>query len=202
MFPLWVKIRVTGFNASLPDRDVSKAMYDHFKSCGQISYIAVPKTSSVEKRCVFICIDGDGVEDKAMQLNGSNLRGCNLAVQVVSRTEPNTELTPKQLAIITELEYDKTFWFGIGIMRYQIMQSERLLKESLRQDFASCGVITNVITPRNSRGGPCCDNTNFVYFDGEEAVNKALKLGPSLGLIVHALPKMSENSTMVLRKCS
>lgn len=95
-------------------------------------------------------------------------------------------------------------WFGIGIMRYQIMQSERLLKESLRQDFASCGVITNVITPRNSRGGPCCDNTNFIYFDGEEAVNKALKLGPSLGLIVHALPKMTENSysTMVLRKCS
>lgn len=86
-------------------------------------------------------------------------------------------------------------------MRYKIMQSESDLK---RHDFSSCGVITDVITPRDSQGGPCPDNTNFVYFDAEEAVNKAVKLGPSLGLIIHVLPKMSENSfsTMILRTCS
>lgn len=39
--------------------------------------------------------------------------------------------------------------------------------------------------------------------DAEEAVNKAVKLGPSLGLIIHVLPKMSENSfsTMILPHC-
>lgn len=80
------------------------------------------------------------------------------------------------------------------------MQSESDLK---RHDFSSCGVITDVITPRDSQGGPCPDNTNFVYFDAEEAVNKAVKLGPSLGLIIHVLPKMSENSfsTMILPHC-
>lgn len=85
------------------------------------------------------------------------MSGWNLAVKVVSTTRPSTELTPKQLALIEELKYDKTFWYGIGIMSYKIMQSESDLK---RHDFSSCGVITDVITPRDSQGGPCPDNTN------------------------------------------
>ncbi|CAN6812768.1 unnamed protein product, partial [Brassica oleracea] len=101
---------------------------------------------------IEICDALYGGEDKALQLNGSELSGWNLAVKVVSTTRPSTELTPKQLALIEELKYDKTFWYGIGIMSYKIMQSESDLK---RHDFSSCGVITDVITPRDSQDAHC-----------------------------------------------
>ncbi|KAF3510470.1 hypothetical protein F2Q69_00001175 [Brassica cretica] len=108
---------------------------------------------------IEICDALYGGEDKALQLNGSELSGWNLAVKVVSTTRPSTELTPNQLALIEELTYDKTFWYGIGIMRYKIMQSESDLK---RHDFSSCGVITDVITPRDSQDAHCIQIANEV----------------------------------------
>ncbi|KAF3549237.1 hypothetical protein DY000_02001268, partial [Brassica cretica] len=48
-------------------------------------------------------------------------------------------------------------WYGIGIMRYKIMQSESDLK---RHDFSSCGVITDVITPRDSQDAHCIQIAN------------------------------------------
>ncbi|KAL1215860.1 Nucleolin 1 [Cardamine amara subsp. amara] len=75
-------IRVEGHDTGLPADNIRKALKDHFRSCGTIAKIEIHDSYAL------VLIFGDGADEKALELNGSELRGCKLVV----KSEPVPEL--------------------------------------------------------------------------------------------------------------
>ncbi|CAH8275602.1 unnamed protein product [Arabidopsis lyrata] len=63
-----------GYDTSLPGDDI-KALTDHFRSCGAIAKVEIPVD-----RPASVIIIGDDANDKALELNGSELGGRKLVV--------------------------------------------------------------------------------------------------------------------------
>lgn len=80
-------IEVTGYDTSLPEDDIKSALTNHFSSCGEIEDLTIRAptlASSSNSGCeyyMFIYILGEGAEEKALQLNGSDMGGCKLVVK-------------------------------------------------------------------------------------------------------------------------
>ncbi|XP_010423706.1 PREDICTED: nucleolin 1-like [Camelina sativa] len=72
------RVRVTGFDTSLPEIDLQMALCDHFPSCGEVWQVRV--LSSIPVACIYLR-GKSCVVDKALNLNGCNMGGMNLAVE-------------------------------------------------------------------------------------------------------------------------
>ncbi|EFH53612.1 predicted protein [Arabidopsis lyrata subsp. lyrata] len=62
---------IEGYDTSL------HALRKHFSSCGKIKHIYVPRDfeSGTLKRVAFMRIEGEGAEDKALELSGTDVGG-------------------------------------------------------------------------------------------------------------------------------
>uniref|UniRef100_A0A1J3I262 Nucleolin 1 n=1 Tax=Noccaea caerulescens TaxID=107243 RepID=A0A1J3I262_NOCCA len=163
----WVPFCVKGYDTSLPDDDIKKALSSHFISCGEICSISISRdlvTNDVDRSCAFVVIRGKGVEEKALALNGSDLGGWNVSV-VKAGTKQKTR---EEVEAFNAVYYDKNRRFGISLLGNDTSLPEDELKTALKRDFASCGEILHVYIPRYDRG------TAYLYFSEEEAIAKAL----------------------------
>ncbi|KAG7541760.1 RNA-binding domain superfamily [Arabidopsis thaliana x Arabidopsis arenosa] len=90
----WV-IGVEGYNTSLPADEIKKALTDHFRSCGAIAKVEIPVD-----RPASVIIIGDDANEKALELNGSELGGRKLVVtamvypMLVKRDAPSGSTVP------------------------------------------------------------------------------------------------------------
>ncbi|KFK41695.1 hypothetical protein AALP_AA2G161100 [Arabis alpina] len=74
-------IIVKGFDSSLPEDDIKRALSTYFSSCGEIISVIVAKDPATRTHigCAYIELK-EGIE-KALKLSGSNLGGWNLLVK-------------------------------------------------------------------------------------------------------------------------
>ncbi|KAG2241830.1 hypothetical protein Bca52824_096326 [Brassica carinata] len=71
-----IAVSVTGYDNSLSD--IESAMRQHFSSCGEISDFDIYSAS------VGFNVDGEDAQDKVMDLDGSDMGGRTLHVQVIA----------------------------------------------------------------------------------------------------------------------
>ncbi|CAL9229009.1 unnamed protein product [Arabidopsis halleri] len=71
------RIRITGYDTSLPKIDMQIALYKHFSSCGSIWKVIVLKSAA------FIYLEGEKCVDKALELSRCNMGGRTLVVEPV-----------------------------------------------------------------------------------------------------------------------
>ncbi|EOA19587.1 hypothetical protein CARUB_v10002703mg, partial [Capsella rubella] len=69
------RVRVTGYDTSLPEIDTQIALCEHFSSCGEVTRVVVLPCGAA-----FIYLQGERCEVKALKLSGSNMGGMNLFV--------------------------------------------------------------------------------------------------------------------------
>uniref|UniRef100_A0A1J3D3W4 Nucleolin 1 n=1 Tax=Noccaea caerulescens TaxID=107243 RepID=A0A1J3D3W4_NOCCA len=166
-----VRISVEGYDTRLPEEDIKKALVDLFESCGEIIRVTVPidpRTRLVERRA-FIILRGDGAEEKALQLDGSDVGGLSVFVKVTP--EDNEETVRFQLDLLKEVTHDPRYRFGVAVCGFDA--SLPYVKSTLENHFSSCGDITCLLIKRMS-------SEALIYFTQEEAEGKALKLNGSL----------------------
>ncbi|KAG2269678.1 hypothetical protein Bca4012_062695 [Brassica carinata] len=73
---------VTGYDTSLPAADIVASLTNHFSSCGEIvDFQLYPlKHHPIQDHQAIISILGEGAEEKALELNGSDMGGFKLVV--------------------------------------------------------------------------------------------------------------------------
>uniref|UniRef100_A0A1J3J3K7 Nucleolin 2 n=1 Tax=Noccaea caerulescens TaxID=107243 RepID=A0A1J3J3K7_NOCCA len=71
------RIAVEGYDTTLPASDVSFALREHFSSCGEIVHVYVPIDFRIRLlgRFAFIFVRGEGAEEKALGLGGTDIGG-------------------------------------------------------------------------------------------------------------------------------
>ncbi|KAJ0235265.1 hypothetical protein HA466_0268560 [Hirschfeldia incana] len=75
-----ISVYVTGYDTSLSEIDIGNALCKHFSSCGKTRILYIAKEfASAEVR-----IHGEDAQDKAMELDGSDMGGRKLLVKVTS----------------------------------------------------------------------------------------------------------------------
>ncbi|CAH2067031.1 unnamed protein product [Thlaspi arvense] len=72
-------IKVTGYDASLPADDIKTALSKHFSSCGEIEKVTIGGHPSSCRAIVYIT--GEGAQEKALALSGSDMGGCKLVAK-------------------------------------------------------------------------------------------------------------------------
>ncbi|KAJ4916707.1 nucleolin 1-like [Raphanus sativus] len=79
---------VKGYDTSLPDADIEASLTNHFSSCGEIIDFQIfnYKHLPIQDHQAIISIWGEGAEEKALELNGSDMGGFKLVV--VSSKQP------------------------------------------------------------------------------------------------------------------
>ncbi|XP_019092519.1 PREDICTED: nucleolin 2-like [Camelina sativa] len=84
------RISVEGYDTSLYAYDVKLALRKHFSSCGDVTYVNVPKNfeKGTLHRYAFLHIDGEGALEKALQLSGSDVKGAGWRVFVKESPMP------------------------------------------------------------------------------------------------------------------
>ncbi|CAH2053329.1 unnamed protein product [Thlaspi arvense] len=83
-----VRVSVEGYNTLLPEEDIEKALTDHFTSCGEVFNVTF---SQGRVGRAFIILRGDGSNEKALQLNGSDAGGWNVLVKVTPEDDEETQ---------------------------------------------------------------------------------------------------------------
>lgn len=82
-------------------------MINHFNSCGEVLSVIVPKdpeSPNLNRRAVVILL-GHGAEEKALQLNGTDIGGWNALVKVEPEQE-DEESSRYRSSLIDELMND------------------------------------------------------------------------------------------------
>ncbi|CAA7046280.1 unnamed protein product [Microthlaspi erraticum] len=168
-----VRISVEGYDTSLPQEDINKALVDLFSSCGEIINVAIPidpETHLVERRA-FMILRGDGAEENALQLDGRDVGGWNVVVKVTP--EENEETDNYRHTLLENLKNDEQYKFGVAVYGYDMTSlPDDDVKSTFERHFSSCGDITCVLLGREDRKA-------LIYFTQEEAEGKALKLNGS-----------------------
>ncbi|EOA22456.1 hypothetical protein CARUB_v10003104mg, partial [Capsella rubella] len=70
------RVRVTGYDTSLPEIDIQMALCNHFSSCGEVTQVLVLPSGSAS-----VFFQGEKYLVKALKLTGSNMGGMNLVVE-------------------------------------------------------------------------------------------------------------------------
>ncbi|CAH2053256.1 unnamed protein product [Thlaspi arvense] len=157
-----VRVSVEGYDTLVPQEDIKKALTNHFSSCGEVL------TTKKLVRRAFVVLRGDGVEGKALQLDGSDVGGWEALVKV---TPTEDEVTLRYKArLLKETCEDKRCRFGITVRGYDTSLPD--VKTTLVKHFSSCGKITHVYISTLDR------KTN-IYFSRRDEEKKALKLDGS-----------------------
>ncbi|KAF2582147.1 hypothetical protein F2Q70_00007195 [Brassica cretica] len=178
-----VKISVEGYDTSIPAVDIGNALTSRFSSCGRICYLDIPRdpiTNVVNSKCSFFQLCGEGAEEKALALDGTDMGGWNVIVKVLPHDD--LEFTTDQLAAMSISHFKKTSSQGVSSRGYELSLSEADVKSALTKHFASCGEITDVFVLKRRA---------IIYFFGWHAISKAVELsGSNVGgceLVVKAL---------------
>ncbi|KAL0671639.1 hypothetical protein Bca4012_034343 [Brassica carinata] len=96
-----------GDDTCLPEDDIKKELINHFNSCGEVLSVIVPKdpeSPNLNRRAVVILL-GHGAEEKALQLNGTDIGGWNALVKVEPEQE-DEESSRYRSSLIDELMND------------------------------------------------------------------------------------------------
>ncbi|KAH0887042.1 hypothetical protein HID58_063138 [Brassica napus] len=119
-------------------------------SCGEVFRVIVPTDFIVDRRA-FVILLGHGAEEKALQLNGSDIGDWNALVKHAT---------------------NYCSLFGIAVLGYDTSLPEDEIESKLTANFSSCGKITHVFVC------PLDECTN-IYFSKEEGEASALDLNGS-----------------------
>ncbi|CAH2046901.1 unnamed protein product [Thlaspi arvense] len=161
------RISVEGYDTSVPQEDIKKALTDHFALCGEVFNVIF---SQGRVGRAFVILRGDGAEEKALQLDGSDVGGWSARVKV---TPEEDEETRRYRATLTrETHEDRRFRFGITVEGYDTSVPADELKSTLIEHFSSCGEITHVFINT-------LDSMAHVYFVHKDREDKALQLDGS-----------------------
>ncbi|XP_013633412.1 nucleolin 1-like [Brassica napus] len=131
-------------------------------SCGEVFRVIVPTDFIVDRRA-FVILLGHGAEEKALQLNGSDIGDWNALVKVA----PEEEEEEYQMHATNYCSL-----FGIAVLGYDTSLPEDEIESKLTANFSSCGKITHVFVC------PLDECTN-IYFSKEEGEASALDLNGS-----------------------
>ncbi|KAJ4903834.1 Uncharacterized protein Rs2_17785 [Raphanus sativus] len=167
-----VRVSVEGFNPYRPGDEIKRELVNHFESCGDEFRVIVPTDPIVDRRA-FVILVGHGAEEKALQINGSDIGDWKALVKVAPEEEEEEYLMASRYkqSLVNALLNDRKL-FGIAVMGYDTSLPADQVESVLRELFSSCGVITHVyISTRNRRA-------NF-YFSKEEGEALALGLNGS-----------------------
>ncbi|KAL0740074.1 hypothetical protein Bca4012_081587 [Brassica carinata] len=111
-----VMISVEGYDTCLPEEEIKKKLINHFNSCGEVLAVIIPKDPDHSPdlyRRAFVILLGDGAEEKALQLNGTDIGGWNALVKVEPEEE-DEESSRYRSSLINELRNDPKFNRPLG----------------------------------------------------------------------------------------
>ncbi|KAG7599140.1 RNA-binding domain superfamily [Arabidopsis suecica] len=152
-------------------RSSSGWVQPNYNYCSSFSRICVEGYDTCLHDFAFIHIAGEGAEQKALALSGSDAGGWNVFVKSspydgqyvdpgwATVESPRFSL-PRRMMIVTG--YDSSL-------------PEIDIQIRLSNHFSSCGEITDVRIPKDANGG--LNSKAFIYILGAGAVEKALELG-------------------------
>ncbi|CAG7878994.1 unnamed protein product [Brassica rapa] len=149
-----LKISVQGFVTSMiPAVDIGNGLTSHFSSCGRICNLDIPRdpiTNVVNSKCSFFQLcGGEGAEEKALALDGTDMGGWNVTVKVLPHDD--LEFTTDQLAAMSISHFKKTRSEGVSVRGYDNSLPSNDIKSALTKHFASCGEITDVFVLKRRR---------------------------------------------------
>ncbi|KAJ0259807.1 hypothetical protein HA466_0061060 [Hirschfeldia incana] len=165
-------ISVEGYDTSLPEDDIKSELINHFKSCGEVFNVIVRKdpdhSPNLDRRALVILL-GDGAEEKALQLNGTDIGGWNALVKVEPEEEEDEEAVRYESSLTNVILNDRRFWFGVAVRGYDTSLPADEVKSALINHFSSCGEITHVYVSTR-------DKMTNIYFHEKEGEARALDL--------------------------
>ncbi|KAG7553973.1 RNA recognition motif domain [Arabidopsis suecica] len=185
-------ISVEGYDTSLRRYPLKLELEKHFASCGEIYNIYVPRDfeRGILKSVAFMRIEGEGAEDKALQLSGTDVGGWTAIVkrapyQKVFMDDP-WYAGPRCAAAPAPAD---TKTYRIRVTGYDTSLPKIDMQIALYKHFSSCGSIWKVIVLSSGAA--------FIYLEGERCVDKALELsGRNMGgltLVVEPVVPRPEN---------
>nr|VDD64617.1 unnamed protein product [Brassica oleracea] len=168
-------ISVEGYDTCLPEEDIKSELTNHFNSCGEVFNVIVRKdlqSPNLDRRALVILL-GDGAEEKALELNGTDIGGWNALVKKITDSRTISDNTKPENPVL--------FTIAIGLMGYDTCLPEEDIKSELTNHFNSCGEVFNVIV-RKDLQSPNLDRRALVILLGDGAEEKALELnGTDIG---------------------
>ncbi|KAF3559304.1 hypothetical protein F2Q69_00017792, partial [Brassica cretica] len=181
-----------GDDTCLPEDEIKKELINHFNSCGEVLSVIVPKdpddSPNLHRRAVVILL-GDGAEEKALQLNGTDIGGWNALVKVEPEQE-DEESSRYRSSLIDELMNDPKFWYGVSGRGYDTSLPVDQVESALKKHFSYCGEITHVFVNT-------LDKQTNIYFSLQEEEARALDLhGTKVGgfkLDISRVPSVLSN---------
>ncbi|KAG5381096.1 hypothetical protein IGI04_028938, partial [Brassica rapa subsp. trilocularis] len=168
-------ISVEGYDTCLPEEDIKSELTNHFNSCGEVFNVIVrkdPHSPNLDRRALVILL-GDGAEEKALELNGTDFGGWNALVKVEPEEVEDEEAELYESSLADELYNDRRFWFGVTVRGYNTFLPADEVESALIKHFSSCGEITHVFV--------CTlDKKTNIYFYQQEGEARALDLDGSV----------------------
>ncbi|KAG2309127.1 hypothetical protein Bca52824_028875 [Brassica carinata] len=135
--------------------------------------VAARKASFEKYRCkprrALVILLGDGAEEKALQLNGTDIGGWNALVKVEPEEERDEEADLYRSTLADRIRNDRRFWFGVAVRGYDTSLPVDEVESALRKHFSSCGEITHVFVST-------LDKKTNIYFYQEDGEARALDL--------------------------
>ncbi|KAG2309431.1 hypothetical protein Bca52824_029179 [Brassica carinata] len=185
-------ISVEGYDTCLPEEEIKKELINHFNSCGEVLTVIIPKDPDHSPdlyRRAFVILLGDGAEEKALQLNGTDVGGWNALVKVEPEEE-DEESSRYRSSLINELRNDPKFWYGVSVMGYDTSLPVDQVESALKKHFSNCGEITHVFVNT-------LDKQTNIYFSRQQEEALAMDLhGTKVGgfkLDISPVPSVLSN---------
>lgn len=164
-------ISVEGYDPCLPEDDLKNELINHFNSCGEVFNVILredPDSPNLDRRALVILL-GEGAEEKALQLNGTDIGGWKALVKVEPEEERDEEADLYRSSLADEIYNDRRFWFGVAVRGYDTSLPADEVESALTKHFSSCGEITHVFVST-------LDKKTNIYFLQKEGEARALDL--------------------------
>ncbi|KAJ4903523.1 RNA-binding (RRM/RBD/RNP motifs) family protein [Raphanus sativus] len=166
-------ISVEGYDTRLPEDNIKTQLINHFNSCGEVVNVIVredPDSPNLD-RCALVILLGEGAEEKALQLNGTDIGGWKALVTVEpeEQEEEDEETQRYRSSLAEKVLNDRKFWYGVTVSGYDTSLPAHEVKTSLIEHFSSCGMITHVYVST-------LDKMTNIYFHEKEGEARALVL--------------------------
>ncbi|KAL1223123.1 Nucleolin 1 [Cardamine amara subsp. amara] len=146
-------ITVEGFDTSLQKYALELAFIKHFGSCGNILSVCFVNSFA------YIRFEGKGAQEKALQLDGTDVGGWTAIVNPAVRP---LQSSFSSCARIEEEEFE------LFVSGHDTCPPEIDIKIALRNHFSLCGVVTDISLLSSGRA--------IITIGGEGCVEKALEL--------------------------
>ncbi|CAH2074240.1 unnamed protein product [Thlaspi arvense] len=169
------RIYVEGYDTKLPGHALARGLTKHFASCGRLIHIYIPGFLSMETRILnsfaLIYLRGEGVEEKALKLNGTRLRGRKLVVKAYPFHSKH--LRP---VLARTRAVDGVRGRSMTVTGYDASLTSKHVKRTLTEHFSKCGYVLSAFVSEDRSEG-VLESRAFITLMGQSAINKALQLG-------------------------